>query len=68
MNPLFDIYGQKNINNSATLMRQIQEFKNSFKGNPKEEVQRLLNSGQMSQTQFNEYSQQAQQILSTLTK
>lgn len=31
--------------------------------NPQQEVERLLNSGQMSQQQFNQFSQMANQLL-----
>jgi hypothetical protein len=51
------------MNPFSQIMADAQRFKNSFKGNPKDEVQRLLNSGAMSQSQFNEYSKIAQQIV-----
>jgi hypothetical protein len=44
------------------IINQAKEFRKTFNGNPKDEVQRLLNSGQMSQAQFNQLSQIAQQI------
>ena len=44
------------------IINEAKEFRKTFNGNPKDEVQRLLNSGQMSQAQFNHYSQIAQQI------
>jgi hypothetical protein len=51
------------MNPFSQIMADALRLKNSFKGNPKDEVQRLLNSGAMSQQQFNEYSQIAQQIV-----
>jgi hypothetical protein len=51
------------MNPFSQIMADAQRLKNSFKGNPKDEVQRLLNSGAMSQQQFNQYSQIAQQIV-----
>lgn len=36
------------------MAQKFKEFKNSFKGNPQEEVQKLLNSGKMSQAQYNQ--------------
>ena len=44
------------------LIQQFNAFKQSFQGNPKEKVQELLNSGQMTQEQFNQLSQMAQQF------
>ena len=55
MNPLFNSFGN-----------QAQQLKNSFKGNPRDEVQKLLNSGQMSQSDFNKLSQMAQQIMQSM--
>ena len=64
-NPLYQAMGNQS-NPMAELIRQAKEFKNSFNGNPKEEVQRLLNSGQMSQQQFNQLSQIAQQVVQAM--
>nr|DAI17123.1 MAG TPA: hypothetical protein [Caudoviricetes sp.] len=35
------------------MMRQYQQFKANFQGDPKAEVQKLLQSGKMSQNQLN---------------
>lgn len=60
-NPLFNTFG--NNNQFSGLIQQAQAFKRQFANiNPRAEVERLLNSGQMSQQQFNEYSQIAQQV------
>jgi hypothetical protein len=63
-NPLFNGMGQMNpINN---IIQQAQELKRTFTGNPRDEVQKLLNSGKMSQQQFNFYSQIAQQVVQAM--
>lgn len=60
-NPLFNTFG--NNNQFGNLIQQAQVFKRQFTNiNPRAEVERLLNSGEMSQQQFNEYSQIAQQV------
>ena len=60
-NPLFSTFG--NNNQFGNLIQQAQAFKRQFANiNPRAEVERLLNSGEMSQQQFNEYSQIAQQV------
>jgi hypothetical protein len=60
-NPLFNTFG--NNNQFGNLIQQAQAFKRQFANiNPRAEVERLLNSGEMSQQQFNEYSQIAQQV------
>ena len=48
--------------NMSNMMNQFQQFRNNFQGDPKQKVQELLNSGQMSQQQFNYLSQLAQQF------
>ena len=60
-NSLFDQFGRQN-NPLEQLAQQAREFQKQFKGNPRQEVERLLQTGQMSQSQFNKYSQIAQQV------
>lgn len=60
-NPLFNTFG--NNNQFGDLIKQAQELKRQFTNiNPRAEVERLLQSGAMSQSQFNQYSQIAQQV------
>ena len=50
--------------NMQNFMNQFNQFKQQFGNqNPQQVVQQLLNSGQMSQEQFNQLSQMANQIL-----
>ena len=66
-NPLFNAFG--NSNQFGSLIQQAQEFKRQFSNiNPRAEVERLLNSGEMSQQQFNEYSKIAQQVAQMMGK
>ena len=66
-NPLFNQFGNQN-NNMSDFINQIMDFKKNFTGNPKQIVEKLLSSGQMSQQQFNQLSQIANQILPFLPK
>ena len=63
-NQLFQQYGKQPVNDGgfAQMVQQIQQFRQSFRGDPRQEVQRLLNSGEMTQDQFNRYAQMADQI------
>lgn len=61
-NPIYNSIANQN-NPFMQIMQEAQNLKNTFKGNPREEVQRLLNSGEMSQADFNRYSQIAQQVM-----
>lgn len=48
--------------NMANMLSQFEQFRAQFRGNPQEQVQQLLNSGQMSQAQFNQLSMLARQF------
>jgi len=50
------------------IFSQFDEFKKTYTGNPKEEVQKLLNSGRMSQSEFERLSQMATQIQNLLNR
>ena len=52
--------------NIFNLINQFNQFKNSFQGDPKTQVQQLLNSGQMSQEQLNQLQSWAKQLQSIL--
>lgn len=58
-NPLFQ---QMMNGQNQNLLAQFQQFKSTFSGDPKQQVQQLLNSGRMSQEQFNRLSQMATQF------
>lgn len=65
-NPLFAALGG-NMGGMAgggpfSMIQQFIQFANGFKGNPQEEVQKLLNSGQMTQEQYNALQGQATQF------
>lgn len=59
MNPL---YQQMNNSNNSNILQRFQQFKQSFTGNPQQQVQQLLNSGKVSQAQYNQAVQMAQQL------
>lgn len=54
--------------NMQQMMSKLNQFRQSFQGDPKQQVQQLLNSGKMSQDQYNQLSQMATQIQNMLTK
>jgi len=57
-NPL---YNQMNRGNNNLLAR-FNEFRNNFKGDPKQRVQELLDSGKVTQEQYNRAVQMANQF------
>jgi len=62
MNPLFNMFGNQPspFGNIMNVLNQFYQFRSTFQGNPQQKVQELLNSGQMSQEQFNQLSEMAQ--------
>lgn len=70
-NPLFHSLGGNrmpavNDGGFGSMMKEFAQFRQSFSGNPQAEVQRLLNSGQMSQAQYNQLAAVANQIMPML--
>lgn len=69
-NPLFNQLANQPIVNNGVMqfIRDVQQFQSAFSGDPKQEVQNLLNSGKLSQAQFNEFAQIANQLVPYLSK
>ena len=61
-NPLYGQFGGQQTNLMQQLVADARKLKQTMQ-NPRAEVERLLQSGQMSQSQFNQFSQIAQQIV-----
>ena len=60
-NPLFNALGggMPQGNGPMQMIQQFMQFKQSFKGDPKAEVQKMLQSGRISQQQLNQVQQMA---------
>lgn len=65
-NPLYGALGGGNMpgpfGNMQNMMRSFQQFKQTFQGDPQQTVQQMLNSGKITQDQFNMAQQMAQQF------
>jgi hypothetical protein len=44
------------------IMHRLQQFSRAIKGNPREQLQQLLNSGRVSQAQYDEAVEKAKQL------
>ena len=66
-NPFFN-QNQPTNNPMMNMIQQFQQFKANFQGDPRQRVQELLNSGQMSQQQFNYLSNLAQHFQSMFNR
>lgn len=66
MNPLFNALGgvlPTGDGGFGGMLAQLNQFKQTFQGDPQQEVQRLLASGQMTQQQYNQLAGMANQIM-----
>ena len=67
-NPIYDQFGgQKNNNGFSAFINDFNRLQQTVK-NPRQEVERLLQSGAMSQQDFNQFGQMANQIMGMTIK
>lgn len=57
MNPLFNQFNQP-----SQWIQKFQQFQRTFQGDPRQQVQQLLNSGKVTQQQYNQAVKMAQQF------
>ena len=62
-NPLFSALGGQQMNPMAQLVADAKRLQKTMTGNPKQMVEELVKSGRMSQDQFNQYAQIANQLV-----
>lgn len=62
-NPLYGM-----MQNQSNFLQKLQQFQRMLKGDPREQVQQLLNSGRVSQAQYNQAVQMANQLQKMLGK
>ena len=56
-NPIFNMMQPQN-----NIMQRFQQFAQMFRGDPRQQIQQMLNSGKISQGQYNQAVQMAQQF------
>ena len=67
-NPIYDQFGgQQNNNGFSAFMNDFRRLQQTV-NNPRQEVERLLQSGAMSQQDFNRFGQMANQIMGMTRK
>lgn len=55
-NPLYSMFGGAGNmpnNNMMQMLRQFMQFKQNFRGDPRQQIQQMLNSGKVTQEQYN---------------
>lgn len=64
-NPLYGMMGNQMQN---PMLKQLMQFRNTFKGDAQSQVQQLLNSGRISQQQYDQAYQMAGQLQKMMGK
>lgn len=67
-NPLYNTLNNNRNNQFSQIIEQAKQMQKTFTGNPKAEVERLVQTGQMSQEQFNQFARIANQIVQFMPK
>lgn len=64
MNPLFNMLTNQNQTKpmGSNVIQRFQQFQRMFSGDPKQQIQQLLSSGRVSQQQYNQAVQMANQL------
>lgn len=62
-NPLYKQIQQQNQNPMNVFMQRFQQFRQSFSGDPQEQIQKMMNAGKVSQQDYNNAYQKAQQVM-----
>ena len=62
MSSLYNDFNPNPKNNMGDFINRFNQFRSTFSGNPEAQVRQLLQSGRMSQEQFNQFAQTANQL------
>ena len=62
MSSLYNDFKPNSMGNMNNFLTRFAKFSADFQGNPEQKARQLLASGQMSQEQFNQYAQIANQL------
>lgn len=65
-NPLFNMMGGGQM--PGGIMQRFQQFQQMFRGDPRTQIQQLMNSGRVNQGQYNQAVQMANQFRRMLGK
>lgn len=65
-NPLFNMFSNSQFRNMQGMINHFNQFKRTFKGDARQQVQDMLNSGEISQAQYDQAVQMAKSLQSML--
>ena len=61
-NPIYNMLNKNTNSGSNNILQRFQQFRQSFRGNPQQQIQELLNSGKVTQRQYDQAVQQAKAL------
>lgn len=61
-NSLFNDFNPNPMNQMGNFINQFNQFRQTFMGNPEAQVKQMIQSGRMSQSQFEQLAQTANQL------
>lgn len=66
MGSIYNDFKPNQTNQMSNFISQFNQFRSAFTGNPEQRVRQLLQTGQMTQEQFNQFAETANQLRSLL--
>ena len=66
MGSIYIDFKPNQTNQMSNFISQFNQFRSAFTGNPEQRVKQLLQTGQMTQEQFNQFAETANQLRSLL--
>ena len=66
MGSIYNDFKPNQTNQMSNFISQFNQFRSAFTGNPEQKVKQLLQTGQMTQEQFNQFAETANQLRSLL--
>lgn len=65
-NPLYNQFGNSQYGNMNNVVQRFNQFRQQFHGDPKQQIQQMLNSGRITQAQYDQAVQKAKALQSML--
>lgn len=62
MSSLYNDFNPNPMSNMGQMLNKFNQFRSTFSGNPEVQVKQMIQNGQMSQEQFNQIAQMANQL------
>lgn len=65
-NPLYQQFKNQQYGSMNNVVQQFNQFRQQFRGDPRQQIQQMLNSGKITQEQYNQAVQRAKALQNLL--